>query len=109
MEYRDLFHEGKISESIILKAIGEKKGNELPEVWFDKMLNGAYKDTFAGRRSHLRNNWKDLYSVDLGLGYSTFYLDSYVVISIKGSQSGAFQVEQRLSYYHQRDGAKYIY
>ena len=87
MEYRDLYYEGKISESIILKAIGEKKSNELPEVWFDKMLNGAYKDTFAGRRSHLRNNWKDLYSVDLDLAIQPFlfrflcsYLDQGIAI-----------------------------
>ncbi len=86
-EYRDLYYEGKISESIILKAIGEKKGSELPEVWFDKMLNGAYKDTFAGRRSHLRNNWKDLYSVDLDLAIQPFlfrflcsYLDQGIAI-----------------------------
>ena len=80
-EYRKLFNENKISEEIIDNVIREKKGEKLLLFWKQKMLKEPYVDNFGGRRSHLRNNWKDLYSIDLDLAIQPFlfrFLCSYL-------------------------------
>ncbi|MBK8370741.1 MAG: DUF2309 domain-containing protein [Saprospiraceae bacterium] len=86
-EYRDLYKNHKISEEIIEKCIGFSQGLAGISEWKEKMISGNYKDTFAGRRSHLRNNWKDLYSIDLDLAIQPFlfrflcsYLDQGIAI-----------------------------
>lgn len=86
-EYRSLYDEKKIADHIIDQAIKWKKGTENIGLWKTKMLSGNYQDNFAGRRSHLRNNWKDLYNIDLDLAIQPFlfrflcsYLDQGVAI-----------------------------
>lgn len=86
-EYRDIYQQNKISEKILDKIIIDKKGKENLGIWKEKLLHGKYKDNFAGRRSHLRNNWKDLYSIDLDLAIQPFlfrfvcsYLDQGIAI-----------------------------
>lgn len=85
-EYRALFSEGKIREEILDRVLHKNKHENASE-WKVKMLDGNYKDSFAGRRSHLRNNWKDLYNIDLDLAIQPFlfrflcsYLDQGVAI-----------------------------
>jgi hypothetical protein len=56
------------------------------------MISGNYSDHFGGRRSHLRNFWKDLYSVDLDWRFSRFYSGFYAAISIRASLFGGFPV-----------------
>ena len=87
VEYRELYHQNKISEKILDKVIFDKKGMDNQGVWKDKMLQGKYIDNFGGRRSHLRNNWKDIYSIDLDLAIQPFlfrfvcsYLDQGIAI-----------------------------
>jgi uncharacterized protein YbcC (UPF0753/DUF2309 family) len=86
-EYRDLYRKNSISDGIIDKCIESRKGKLSVAEWKEKMLSGDYTDTFAGRRSHLRNNWKDLYSIDLDLAIQPFlfrflcsYLDQGIAI-----------------------------
>ena len=85
-EYRDLYAKGRIRDEIIDKVLSEKKP-ENPGEWKIKLIDGHYKDTFAGRRSHLRHNRKDLYNIDLDLAIQPFifrflcsYLDQGVAI-----------------------------
>jgi hypothetical protein len=73
VEYRNLFREKKISDTILNKVILSKKGQTNFESWKEKMISGKYADNFSGRRSHLRNYWKDLYSVDLDLAIQPFF------------------------------------
>lgn len=87
VEYRDLYQQNKISEEILDKIIIDKKGKDNLGRWKDKMLQGKYIDNFGGRRSHLRNNWKDKYSIDLDLAIQPFlfrfvcsYLDQGIAI-----------------------------
>ena len=87
IEYRDLFRQKKISEDALEKVIIDKKGQSNFENWKGKMISGNYSDHFGGRRSHLRNFWKDLYSVDLDLAIQPFlfrflcsYLDQGIAI-----------------------------
>jgi uncharacterized protein len=87
VEYRKLYRENKISDDILTKVIIEQKGNVGIEIWRLKMLEEPFQDNFGGRRSHLRNNWKDLYSIDLDLAIQPFlfrflcsYLDQGIAI-----------------------------
>jgi len=87
IEYRELFRQKKISEDALEKVIIDKKGQSNFESWKGKMISGNYSDHFGGRRSHLRNFWKDLYSVDLDLAIQPFlfrflcsYLDQGIAI-----------------------------
>jgi uncharacterized protein len=86
-EYRNLYKQNKIDDSIVNKILVEQKGIDSLEFWRHKMLEESYEDNFGGRRSHLRNNWKDLYSVDLDLAIQPFlfrflcsYLDQGIAI-----------------------------
>lgn len=86
-EYRELYAQNKIPDHIILKVTEDRKGANNAAEWKEKMISGSYTDSFAGRRSHLRNNWKDLYSIDLDLAIQPFlfrflcsYLDQGIAI-----------------------------
>lgn len=86
-EYRQLFDDEKISEQVLDKVLLEKKGADDLSAWKYKLLEYPYEDNFSGRRSHLRNNWKDLYSIDLDLAIQPFlfrflcsYLDQGIAI-----------------------------
>lgn len=86
-EYRQLYDDKKISEAVLDKVLMDKKGTDNLSAWKYKLLEYPYKDNFSGRRSHLRNNWKDLYSVDLDLAIQPFlfrflcsYLDQGIAI-----------------------------
>jgi len=80
-EYRIIYSENKISDTLIDKVISDKKGEENLQEWRLKLLDNPIEDNFAGRRSHLRNNWKDLYAIDLDLAIQPFlfrFLCSYL-------------------------------
>jgi uncharacterized protein len=86
-EYRQLFNDKKISEQVLDKVLLDKRGTDDLSAWKYKLLEYPYEDNFSGRRSHLRNNWKDLYSVDLDLVIQPFlfrflcsYLDQGIAI-----------------------------
>ncbi|HMR88098.1 MAG TPA: DUF2309 domain-containing protein [Saprospiraceae bacterium] len=86
-EYRKLYEDKKISEQVLDKILLEKKGEGGHSAWKYKLLEYPYEDNFSGRRSHLRNNWKELYSVDLDLAIQPFlfrflcsYLDQGIAI-----------------------------
>ncbi|HLO56229.1 MAG TPA: DUF2309 domain-containing protein [Saprospiraceae bacterium] len=86
-EYRQLYDDKKMSEAVLNKVLMDKKGTDNLSAWKYKLLEYPYEDNFSGRRSHLRNNWKDLYSVDLDLAIQPFlfrflcsYLDQGIAI-----------------------------
>lgn len=86
-EYRQLYDDKKMSEAVLDKVLMDKKGTDNLSAWKYKLLEYPYEDNFSGRRSHLRNNWKDLYSVDLDLAIQPFlfrflcsYLDQGIAI-----------------------------
>ncbi len=86
-EYRQLYDNKKISEAVLDKVLIDKRGPDNLSAWKYKLLEYPYEDNFSGRRSHLRNNWKDLYSVDLDLAIQPFlfrflcsYLDQGIAI-----------------------------
>jgi uncharacterized protein len=86
-EYRQLFDDKKINEQVLDKVLLDKKGADDLSAWKYKLLEYPYEDNFSGRRSHLRNNWKDLYSIDLDLAIQPFlfrflcsYLDQGIAI-----------------------------
>lgn len=86
-EYKQLYDDKKISEAVLDKVLMDKKGTDNLSAWKYKLLEYPYEDNFSGRRSHLRNNWKDLYSVDLDLAIQPFlfrflcsYLDQGIAI-----------------------------
>lgn len=86
-EFRQIYAEGNIKIGTIDTVLRQQKGADMVEIWRKKMLTDPYTDNFAGRRSHLRNNWKDLYLVDLDLAIQPFmfrflcsYLDQGIAI-----------------------------
>ncbi|MEZ4909644.1 MAG: DUF2309 domain-containing protein [Saprospiraceae bacterium] len=86
-EFRQIYADGNISLATIDAILKQFKGDDQVDVWRKKMLTDQYKESFAGRRSHLRNNWKDLYLIDLDLAIQPFlfrficsYLDQGIAI-----------------------------
>lgn len=80
-EYRQLYIDKKINDDILDKTLLEKKGIEGQSTWKYKLLEYPYEEDFSGRCGLLRNNWKDLYSIDLDLAIQPFlfrFLCSYL-------------------------------
>lgn len=66
-EYRTLYRENKISDTILEKIIANKKGEENIMFWKDKLLLQSYNIICEQRIGQLRSNWKKEYSIDLDL------------------------------------------
>ena len=86
-EYRDLYSQNKIEDTMLTRVLVEQKGKDALEDWRHKMLQTPYEDAFDGRRGQLRKHWKELYSVDLDLAIHPFlfrflcsYLDQGIAI-----------------------------
>ena len=64
-EYRDLFLNGKIEESILENCIAKEKGPDQIALWKEKMLSGKFQHSENPRIGRLRSNWKRIYKIDL--------------------------------------------
>lgn len=86
-EYRSLYLEKKIDESILDRTLGRHFEKADIPVWKEKMLRQSFNEDFTGRIGQLRSNWKRLYSVDPDLEIQPFlfrllcnYLDQGIAI-----------------------------
>ena len=64
-DYRELYRNGRIGESILDKIIKDRKGEKDFDFWKNIVLNKKYENAFAPRIGRLRANWKAIYHVDL--------------------------------------------
>ncbi len=64
-EYRQLYSQGRISEGILNRIIRERKGDALLKEWKEKSLNQTYDWSIEYRVGKLRQEWKNLYAIDL--------------------------------------------
>ncbi|MBX7205078.1 MAG: DUF2309 domain-containing protein [Bacteroidia bacterium] len=64
-EYRELFHQSKISSDIIAKVATEKKGAREAGKWIEKMLHARYRHQVTPRIGRLRSLWKKNYHIDI--------------------------------------------
>ncbi len=64
-EYRDLYAIKRITPEILARTIKERKGSEDFEEWYARALDKEYGPTTEQRVGKLRNEWKQLYPIDL--------------------------------------------
>src|SRR6202008_4706652 len=64
-EYRDLFKHNRIREEILEDRIIRKKGIENADAWIYNVLHKEYDNSINHRIGELRDNWKNIYSIDL--------------------------------------------
>ncbi|MDP1813309.1 MAG: DUF2309 domain-containing protein [Leadbetterella sp.] len=64
-EFRSLYEEGKISESVLIKVIENEKGDENLGYWLDSLKNKYFDNNANERIGSVRNYWKELYQIDL--------------------------------------------
>ncbi len=64
-QFRVIFSEGKINETILRKIVTEEKGDKDAETWIHRMLHEHITDTSEIRIGKLRQNWKLRYGVNL--------------------------------------------
>lgn len=64
-EYRELFRQGKIKESILDNIIVREKGQEELPLWKNKLLNGELDTTIRQEVGKLREIWKTKKHVNL--------------------------------------------
>ena len=63
-EYRTLYNQGRISDSVMDRVISKRKGSDQVAYWKEKMLKGHYHKVVP-RIGSLRAFWKRHYQVDL--------------------------------------------
>jgi uncharacterized protein YbcC (UPF0753/DUF2309 family) len=64
-EYRDLYGQGKISESAVEQVLASNKSADSLTYWKDRMLTGIFPAEEQPRIGQLRSNWKRSYRIDL--------------------------------------------
>ena len=64
-EYRQLYQDGQIKESIINRVLIEKKGTQDLNIWRARLINDQYDTNLPSRVGSFRNQWKALYKVNL--------------------------------------------
>jgi uncharacterized protein YbcC (UPF0753/DUF2309 family) len=64
-EFRSLYEEGKISESVLIKVIENEKGDENLGYWLDSLKNKYFDNNANERIGSVRNYWKEIYQIDL--------------------------------------------
>jgi len=64
-EYRKLFTDKRISESILDKVIEAKKGGNNLIIWKQRLLHGTYNESVLPRVGELRADWKLFCKVNL--------------------------------------------
>lgn len=64
-DYRELYKNGRIADTILNKVITDRKGVEDFDFWKKNVLSKHYNNIFAPRVGKLRANWKIIYHLDL--------------------------------------------
>lgn len=64
-EYRDLYAIKRINHDVLARVIKERKGSKNYKEWHTKSLHKAYDETIEPRIGKLRNEWKQLYPIDI--------------------------------------------
>jgi uncharacterized protein len=64
-EYRDLYTQKRIKESVLQKSIIDEVGTNEAELWKEKVLNTNYETEIDARIGSLRSQWKTHYKLDL--------------------------------------------
>lgn len=65
VDYRKLYHSGKISNDVLNDKIIKKKGETELSKWREKLLINQYDTHSTQIVGALRNNWKDKYKINL--------------------------------------------
>jgi uncharacterized protein len=64
-DYRELYRNGRIRETILNNIILKRKGTKGFDFWKNIVLNKEYADPFSPRVGQLRANWKSIYKIDI--------------------------------------------
>lgn len=64
-EFRKLYKQNRIKESILEKIIIDKKGLDALQEWKNKVVNLEYEISDKPRIGKLRDNWRSLYLINL--------------------------------------------
>lgn len=64
-EYRQLYKDGQIKESILNRVLTENKGAQDLNFWKAHLINDQYISNLPSRVGSFRNQWKALYKVNL--------------------------------------------
>lgn len=64
-DYRELYKNGRIADTILNKVITDRKGVKDFDFWKKNVLSKHYDNVFAPRVGKLRANWKTIYHLDL--------------------------------------------
>ena len=64
-DYRELYKNGRIADTILDKVIIDRKGKKDFDFWKQNVLSKHYDNVFAPRVGKLRANWKAIYHLDL--------------------------------------------
>ena len=64
-DYRELYRNGRIADTILDKVITDRKGKKDFDFWKKNVLSKHFDNVFAPRVGKLRANWKAIYHLDL--------------------------------------------
>ena len=64
-DYRELYRNGRIADTILDKVITDRKGKKDFDFWKQNALSKHYNNIFSPRVGKLRANWKAIYHLDL--------------------------------------------
>jgi len=64
-EFRELFTLNRIKEKTLERIIIERKGKGQVQTWLQKLLVQEYDELIGSRIGHLRQNWKNIYKLDM--------------------------------------------
>jgi len=64
-EYRTLYRNSQITDSILEHSITQQKGEKNLTLWKEKLLDKAYNTAVEARIGELRNHWKTGYQINL--------------------------------------------
>ncbi|MCB0762244.1 MAG: DUF2309 domain-containing protein [Flavobacteriales bacterium] len=67
-EYREMYGNHKIRESILEEVLVRNVGEQEADDWVHKLLNKKYDQNIGSRLGDFRQQWKDVYNVDLEHG-----------------------------------------
>ncbi len=64
-EFRDLYKNGRINKQVLERIIGEKKGLDKVNYYYQKINNASFEPINKSKIGHLRKRWKADYKIDI--------------------------------------------
>lgn len=64
-EFRNLYNDKRINESVLNRIVTEKKGIESLNLWLEKLVHKVYTPINKSKIGSLRQQWKAHYKIDL--------------------------------------------